>query len=293
MSDAINAIDTAALGTPGCASYAYTQRSIEPFIRDVFDQFSETRTGGAFTFMTGIGGFLQEFLYGYSGLRWSTNGVGLAPSLTRQLRGIVLHGLAWHGTRFTVAIGQTDTRVRVDSGPALPVRLATGTRTVASGATLTVPTNRPDLTPTTDLARCRPATASSAQPGSDPLSAVDGSPATGWQSTGTGATLTVPLAAPSSLSAAVLTWGQEFPSPPGPNQPPPAGPVTTLRATDYDLAVSVDGRTWTTVAQVRGRATGTMDTLSWRPLPARFVRLTVTAATANTPPILTELAVTK
>jgi trehalose/maltose hydrolase-like predicted phosphorylase len=64
MSDAINEIDTAALGSPGCASYVYTERSIQPFMRDVFDQFSETNTGGAFTFMTGIGGFLQEFLYG-------------------------------------------------------------------------------------------------------------------------------------------------------------------------------------------------------------------------------------
>ena len=63
MSDAVNEIDTSALGSPGCASYVYTQRSDEPFIRDVFEQFSETKTGGAFTFMTGIGGFLQEFLY--------------------------------------------------------------------------------------------------------------------------------------------------------------------------------------------------------------------------------------
>ena len=71
MSDAVNSIDTSALGTPGCASFVYTERSYEPFIRDVFDQFSETATGGAFTFMTGIGGFLQEFLYGYSGMRWN------------------------------------------------------------------------------------------------------------------------------------------------------------------------------------------------------------------------------
>ena len=75
MSDAVNLIDNAALGTPGCASYVYTERSFEPFIRDVFSQFSETKTGGAFTFMTGIGGFLQEFLYGYSGMRWGADSV--------------------------------------------------------------------------------------------------------------------------------------------------------------------------------------------------------------------------
>ncbi len=79
MTDAIGTIDSAALGTPGCSSYVYTQRSLEPFIRDVFDQFSETRTGGAFTFMTGIGGFLQEFLYGYSGMRWNGSARPVRP----------------------------------------------------------------------------------------------------------------------------------------------------------------------------------------------------------------------
>jgi hypothetical protein len=68
----------------GCASYVYAERSIQPFMRDAFDQFSETNTGGAFTFMTGIGGFLQEFLYGYSGLRMRANGISVDPSLTGQ-----------------------------------------------------------------------------------------------------------------------------------------------------------------------------------------------------------------
>ena len=99
MSDAVNSIDTSALGTPGCASFVYTERSYQPFIRDVFDQFSETRTGGAFTFMTGIGGFLQEFLYGYSGMRWHTDNIALAPSLTRpaRRRGAAQHLLARPG----------------------------------------------------------------------------------------------------------------------------------------------------------------------------------------------------
>ena len=39
--------------------------------------------------MTGIGGFLQEFLYGYTGLR-SARAVHLAPSITGQLGGVVL-----------------------------------------------------------------------------------------------------------------------------------------------------------------------------------------------------------
>ncbi len=77
MSDSVNSIDSAVLNAPGCSSFVFTERSVEPFIRDFFDQFSETKNGGAFTFMTGIGGFLQEFLYGYSGLRWSSTAVQL------------------------------------------------------------------------------------------------------------------------------------------------------------------------------------------------------------------------
>jgi trehalose/maltose hydrolase-like predicted phosphorylase len=291
MSDAINSIDTSALGSPGCASYVYTERSAEPFIRDVFDQFSETKTGGAFTFTTGIGGFLQEFLYGYPGLRWSARSVQLDPSLTSQLRGVVLRGLAWHGTRFTVAVGQATTTVSVQSGAPLPVTAVGPTRTVAPGGTLTVRTRRPDLTPTTDLARCQPATASSAQPGADPLAAVDGSPATDWQPRQVTASLDVPLAHEAVIRSATLQWGQQYPGPPGPNLPPPPGPVKILRATSYQLLTSANGKDWTVVANVTGRTSGTRDVLTFGPVHARYVELRISAATDGTPPMLEELTV--
>ncbi len=291
MSDAINSIDTSALGSPGCASYVYTQRSVEPFIKDPFDQFSETRTGGAFTFTTGIGGFLQEFLYGYPGLRWSASSVQLDPSLTSQLGGVIVRDLAWHGSRFTVTIRPATTTISVQSGPPLPVTISGSSHTIAPGVTLTVPTRRPDLTPTTDLARCQPATASSAQPGADPLAAVDGSLATGWQPEQITASIDVPLTHAAVISRATLDWGQQWPPQPAPNVHPPAGPVKTLRASSYDLVISVNGRDWTVVASVTGRTTGTRDVLTFPPVRARYVGVRITAATNNTPPILEELTV--
>jgi trehalose/maltose hydrolase-like predicted phosphorylase len=291
MSDAVNSIGTSALGSPGCASYVYTQRSVEPFIKDPFDQFSETKTGGAFTFTTGIGGFLQEFLYGYTGLRWSASSVQLDPTLTSQLGGIVVRDLAWHGTRFTITIGAATTTVSVRSGPALPVTIRGTSHTITPGTTLTVPTRRPDLTPTTDLARCQPATATSAQPGDDPLAAVDGSPATGWQPEQITATLTVPLTHAAVISRATLDWGQQWPPQPAPNVHPPAGPVKTLRASSYDLVASANGRDWTVIASITGRTTGTRDALTFPPVRARYVGVRITAATDNTPPILEELTV--
>ena len=292
MSDAVNEIDTSALGSPGCASYVYTQRSYEPFIRDVFDQFSETKTGGAFTFMTGIGGFLQEFLYGYSGFRWSAAGVQLDPSLTSQIGGIVLHDVSWQGRVFTISIGQQNTTIALDSGPALPVTTPSGTSTIATGGTLTLPTRRPDLTPTTDFLRCQGATASSSQLGAPPLAAVDGSPATDWQPVSIPATLTAPVqGGPQRIRTATVVWGQQWPRPPGPNVPPPPGPVTVLRASSYKVLVSTDGQSWHTVATVTGN-TGTTDVLRFAPTQASFVRLEIDASSTSQPPMLDELAAT-
>jgi trehalose/maltose hydrolase-like predicted phosphorylase len=294
MSDSVASIDSAALNTPGCASFVFTQRSVAPFIRDYFDQFSETKSGGAFTFMTGIGGFLQEFLYGYSGLRWKTNAVQLAPSLTGQLGAIVLHGLTWHGRRFTVAIGPHTTTVTLTSGAALPVETPTGLRHVGAGRTLTMVTRRPDLSVTTDAVRCGDASATTAQPGAPALAAVDGSSATDWQPSTDPATLMVSLpGGPQTVSTATVQWGQVWPSAPAPNQPPPPGPVAILRASTYTVAVSDDGRAWRTVATVTGRTTGTTDVVHFAATRVRYVALHVTASTDMQPPKLDELIVTR
>jgi trehalose/maltose hydrolase-like predicted phosphorylase len=292
MSDSVNEIDTSALGSPGCASYVYTERSYEPFIRDVFDQFSETRTGGAFTFMTGIGGFLQEFLYGYSGLRWGSSDVSLDPSLTSQIGGIVLHDVSWQGRVFTVSIGQTTTTVTLNSGSTLPVKTPSGTQTIPTGRSVTLPTRRPDLDPTTDVVRCQAATATTSQSGAPPLAAVDGSPATDWQPVNVPATLTAPVAdAPQSVSSATVVWGQQWPPAPGPNIPPPPGPVTTLRPSKYKLLVSSDGRRWRTAATVT-QGSGTTDVVNFTPTQASFVRLEIDSSSSSDPPMLEELSVT-
>jgi trehalose/maltose hydrolase-like predicted phosphorylase len=293
MSDAVNSIDTSALNSPGCASFVYTQRSYEPFIRDVFNQFSETKTGGAFTFMTGIGGFLQEFLYGYSGMRWQNGDVALAPSLTSQLGGVVLHNVSWRGRTFTVSIGPKTTTVTLVSGSALPLGTPSGREIVSPGQTLRLATARPDLTHTNDAVRCQSASASTALPGAPALAAVDGSPATDWQPTSVPATLTAPTAAGEHrISRAVVLWGREWPGAPGPNIPPPPSPVTTLRASSYQLQVSSDGSSWQTVASVSGVQNRTKDVLQFAPVSAKFVRIEITASSTATAPLLQEVRVT-
>ena len=280
MSDAVNQIDSLSLGTPGCSAYVYTQRSYEPFIRDVFHQFSETKTGGAFTFMTGIGGFLQEFLYGYSGLRWEAADVRVAPSLNRQISGVILNNLTWRGRVFRVAVGSRASTVTLLSGDPLPLRTPQGPRTVTAGHSVLIPTARPDLKATGDAVRCQTARSSSAQPGAPALAAVDGSAATGWQPVSVPATLTVPTRpGRRTLDRAVVSWGQLWPAQPKPNVHPKPGPVRTLRPGRYLIQVSANGRRWLTVAEVAGHRSRTADTLRFPRVSARFIRVRITQGT--------------
>jgi trehalose/maltose hydrolase-like predicted phosphorylase len=292
MSDAVNSIDTSALGLGGCASYVDTERSYQPFIRDVFNQFSETSTGGAFTFMTGIGGFLQEFLYGYSGLRFGSGAVTVKPTLTSQLPGLVLHDLSWRGRMFTVSLGQRVTTVTLQSGAPLPLSTRAGKRVATTGHPVTVATARPDLRPTPDRVRCGDASASSAAPGAPALAAVDGSVATDWEPVSLPAALTAPVRGSHRTRRAVVVWGRQWPAQPKPNVHPAPGPVIVRRPTRYAVLVSRDGRHWRRLVLVSGRHTGTTDRIPLGGARARFVRVRILSAKAKEIPLLQELRVT-
>jgi trehalose/maltose hydrolase-like predicted phosphorylase len=95
--------------------------------------------------MTGMGGFLQEFLYGFTGLRWNANAVHLDPTLPPQMRGLSVTGLVWQGRTFNIEIGPSSTTIRLVSGASLPIVLAgSPTRRLQPGNHLTVATRRPD-----------------------------------------------------------------------------------------------------------------------------------------------------
>src|SRR5215213_3005497 len=122
MTDAIHAVDAAQIGEPGCATNTYLNRSIKPFVRDPFAQYTEARGdkagaldplagSPAYNFLTGSGGFSQVFTFGLTGLRWREDRVHLDPMLPPQLAdGVTLRGLHWHGRTFDVAIGRASCR---------------------------------------------------------------------------------------------------------------------------------------------------------------------------------------
>lgn len=274
MTDAIHSIDASALNAPGCSAYTYMLRSYEPFLRPPYDQFAETRTGPntGFNFLTGIGGFLQVFEYGYSGLRFTPTEVALDPSLPPQLLGVTLTNLRWQGRTFTVAIGLQSTKVTLTARSAMPVQTPSGTVTVAPGQTVTLPTRRPDLLPTSDLARCQQVTASSSVPGDEPVAAIDGSSATPWVATRPQATLTVQLAKRTNVSSVTVDRG---------------GTATNFA---YAVQTSTDGSTWQTVASAPATSTGT-DQFTFKPTQAQYVRLDFSGASGADVPEIDELSV--
>ncbi|MEV0574095.1 glycosyl hydrolase family 65 protein [Streptomyces sp. NPDC050392] len=269
MTDSVHAIDAAAIGEPGCAAYTYLQRAVRPFMRGPYALFSEARGAKAGAqdplsgfpaddFLTGKGGFLQVFTHGLTGLRLREDGVRLDPMLPPQLReGVKLTGLRYRGRTYDIAIGPRTTEVRLTSGAPFTLHAPSGPRTLSTA--LTLPTRRPDLTPTTDAARCRPATATSETPGLYAAAAVDGSAATAWSPDGAVGTLTVELGRTAPVTGFAPEW----------TDVPPAS---------HRLETSADGRNWQLY-----RA-GTV---------AREVRVTVRSADAAAPAGVRELRVTQ
>ena len=199
-----------------------------------------------FTFLTGEGGFLQEFLFGYTGLRWREGAIRLDPFLPPQLAGgLRLTGLRWQGRVFDLDLRPTGATVTLREGPPMPIE---GHGTVVGGTPLTLPIRG---------ARCPAASANDADPSAPADAAVDGSLVTAWQSGADPATpSTLTVRASGTISRAAMTWDESRPLAP------------------YLLQAHTGGA-WRTVATVRG--TGDTDTVTFAPVSADAVRLKIPA----------------
>ena len=282
MTDAIHSIVTSKLGIPGCSAFSFTRRSVDPFVRPPYEQFAEARSGGAFTFTTGAGGFLQEFLYGYTGFRWRAGTIRLDPSLPPQLSGVRDSAIHWRGRTLSVAVGPRVTRVALRSGPPVRVSMPKGVRVLRS--TLVLPTRRPDLKPTRDLARCRPVAAT--PPTAEPAESVnDGTVTTQWIGDAPSATITARLRHARAVGrvAVVRNAVTTYPAPPGHDK----GVTKPTVSADAKVLVSDDGHTWRTLGTVDG--TRLRGVVPGDGHPVRFVRLVAVHASADVPLIVGEL----
>ncbi|MFV8126927.1 discoidin domain-containing protein [Streptomyces syringium] len=260
MTDSVHAIAAAGTGEPGCSTYTYLQRSIRPFVRGPFAQFSEARGAKAgaedplagspaHDFLTGKGGFLQIFTNGLTGMRMREDRLHLDPMLPPQLSGdgVTLRGLRWQGRTYDIELGSRHTTVRLTDGRPMTLDTPQGEKVVTKAAPAVLQTRRPDLAPTDNLARCTTVTASSEEPGLYADAAVDGNPATAWVPDGRSGSLTNDLGKPVRVTEVRPTW----------SGPAPAS---------FDVRLSLDGRHWRDAPA--GADAGT-------PVSARYVRVVV------------------
>jgi trehalose/maltose hydrolase-like predicted phosphorylase len=75
---------------------------------------SETPTNDAVNFVTGAGGFLQQVIFGYTGLRLGDRGLEPAfpPVLPSRISRLVLRNLQVRGKRYDVVVDSAGRRLR-------------------------------------------------------------------------------------------------------------------------------------------------------------------------------------
>src|SRR5439155_26467029 len=82
-------------------------------LRGPFLLLSETPTNDAVNFLTGAGGFLQQVIFGWTGLRLGESGLEPAfpPVLPSSVGRLVLHNLQVRGKRLDVVVDRSGRRI--------------------------------------------------------------------------------------------------------------------------------------------------------------------------------------
>jgi trehalose/maltose hydrolase-like predicted phosphorylase len=105
-------VDAAELGDHALVDsllpYSYESHLNGPFL-----MLSETPTNKAVNFLTGAGGFLQQVIFGYTGLRLVDKGLEakFAPVLPTRIHRLVLRGLHVRGKRYDVIVDASGRRM--------------------------------------------------------------------------------------------------------------------------------------------------------------------------------------
>ena len=105
-------VDAAELGdlalVDSLLPYSYKSHLQGPFL-----MLSETPTNHAVNFLTGAGGFLQQVIFGYTGLRLADDGLAarFAPVLPKHITRLVLHAVHARGKIYDVVVDANGRRI--------------------------------------------------------------------------------------------------------------------------------------------------------------------------------------
>ena len=119
MGSTLLSVDAAELGDRALVD-SLLRRSYRPHLRGPFLMLSETPRNDAVNFVTGAGGFLQQVIFGYTGLRLGDEGLEEAfePVLPSRVSRLTLRGLTVRGRRIDVIVDGEGRRIVPSTAPA-------------------------------------------------------------------------------------------------------------------------------------------------------------------------------
>ena len=115
MGSTLLSVDAAELGDRAMID-SLLPHSYRGWLQGPFLMLSETPDKkDAVNFVTGAGGFLQQVIYGYTGLRWGEKGLepAFAPILPSRIKRVILRNVYSRGKRYDVVIDSTGRRITV------------------------------------------------------------------------------------------------------------------------------------------------------------------------------------
>ena len=112
MGSTLLAVDAAELGDRALLD-SLLPHSHQGHLRGPFLMLSETPTNDAVNFVTGAGGFLQQVIYGWTGLRLGEGGLepAFAPLLPTRVTRLMLRNVYSRGRRYDIVVDSTGRRV--------------------------------------------------------------------------------------------------------------------------------------------------------------------------------------
>ena len=112
MGSTLLSVDAAELGDRALVD-SLLPHSYQGHLRGPFLMLSETPTNDAVNFVTGAGGFLQQVIFGYTGLRLGDGGLEPAfpPVLPSRITRLVLRNVQARGGRYDVIVDSTGRRI--------------------------------------------------------------------------------------------------------------------------------------------------------------------------------------